>query len=74
MCVCVVCDLENLRVRRPWPALGCSSMGGKMIKVVREIMFKLTFLGGKHTVMKMEHPLEGNEVFKSTEGFIGREM
>ena len=54
--------------------MGCSSMGGKMIKVVREIMFKLTFLGGKHTVMKMEHPLEGNEVFKSTEGFIGREM
>jgi len=45
-----------------------------MIKVVREIIFQFTFVGGKHTVMKMEHSLEGNEVFKSTEEFIGSEM
>jgi len=25
----VVCDLETSRMRRPWPALGCSAIGGK---------------------------------------------
>jgi len=28
----VVCDLEtSTRMRRPWPALGCSAMGKKII-------------------------------------------
>ena len=26
---CVVCDLETLRMRRPWPALGSSAIRGK---------------------------------------------
>ena len=37
-------------------------------------MFQFTFVDGKHTVMKMEHFVERNEVFKSAEEFIGREM
>ena len=27
---CVVCDLESSRMRRPWPALGCCTRGGKI--------------------------------------------
>jgi hypothetical protein len=61
-------------MRRPWPALGRGSMGEKIIKVVREIMFQFTFVEGKHTVMNMEDYLEINVVFKSTESVIGREM
>jgi hypothetical protein len=49
-------------------------MGGKIIKVIREIRSQFTFVEGKHTVMNMEHSLERNAVFKSTEDVIGREM
>jgi hypothetical protein len=49
-------------------------MGVQIIKLVREMMFPFTFVEGKHTVMNMEHSLERNVVFKSTEEVIGREM
>ena len=27
LCLVVVCDLEASKMRRPWPALGCSAVG-----------------------------------------------
>jgi hypothetical protein len=32
LCI-VVCDLETSKIRRPWPALGRSAIGGKNIVV-----------------------------------------
>ena len=30
LCCVVVCDVETSRMRRPWPALGCSAIGEKL--------------------------------------------
>ena len=52
----VVCDLEtSSRMRRPWPALGCSAIGGNIyIKIENgEILCKLCFLLCLHFYSKM---------------------
>jgi hypothetical protein len=47
---CVVaCDLESSRMRRPWPALGCSTIGQLQIRFVHPkcmIVSKLLYVGG----------------------------
>ena len=40
LCCVVMCDLEtSSRMRRPWPALGCSAIGGKKSAVETVLLF-----------------------------------
>jgi hypothetical protein len=57
LCCVVVCDLEASRLRRPWPALGCSATENKVVvpcglitkvlKVFQILKIEIIFHGGR---------------------------